>query len=52
MKAAEKTIQRLSDSQIYEPNTKYRVDNKRWRVNLNTVKDYLDYMKNESLENE
>ena len=47
MRAAEKNRQKLSSSETRTANAKY--DARRWKININTVEDYLDYMDEEKL---
>lgn len=46
MKAAEKTRQRLSSTQTRTANAK---NSKRWKINLTSIEEYLDYMEEENL---
>lgn len=47
MKAAEKTRQRLSSSETKTANAKYCSG--RWKINITSLEDYLDYMEDENL---
>jgi len=47
MKAAEKTRQRLSSSETRTANAKYC--SKRWKINIASLEEYLDYMEDENL---
>jgi|GEM_PF-3290980 len=45
MKAAEKNRQNLSSSETRTANAKYC--SKRWKINIVSLEDYIDYMENE-----
>lgn len=49
MKAAEKNRQQLSSLQSRTPNAKY--NSRRWKISLSTLKEYIQYMSDESFEN-
>lgn len=40
MKAAEKNVQKLSQSQA----KKAKAKNKRWKINMAAIEDYMEYM--------
>ncbi|MEI7474667.1 MAG: hypothetical protein WCK67_07790 [bacterium] len=43
MKAAEKNVQKLSQTNKQSTNAK----NKRWKVNMAAIEDYVEYMEDE-----
>ncbi|MFH0703161.1 MAG: hypothetical protein V2B14_06465 [bacterium] len=50
MKTAEKNRQKLSSSQTRAANAKYNFG--RWKINLTTLEDYLQYMAEDNLKYE
>jgi hypothetical protein len=44
MRVNEKTRQKLSCAQSWEANAKYCISSKRWKINVNALEDYIDYM--------
>ena len=47
MKAAEKNRQKLSYAQTRTANAKYNSTARRWKINLSTIEDYLEYMEDD-----
>ena len=47
MKAADKNRQKLSSSQARTANSKY-ID-KRWKINLANLEDYIEYMEEDNV---
>ncbi|EKE03189.1 MAG: hypothetical protein ACD_20C00234G0011 [uncultured bacterium] len=46
MKAADKNRQKLSSSETRATNAKYQ-SNKKWKINLAAIEDYIEYMTND-----
>jgi len=48
MRTQEKLRQKLSTSKMLEGNAKFSSSIKRWKVNINAIEDFIDYMEEES----